>query len=1635
MTLSDGGETPVVVTLTEKDSETGEWTFSGVDLTELADGAISISAEVTDAAGNTATAELEDGLTLDTVAEAGIVTVGDITADDIVNIAESDSTIIVSGTAVGGDISYQDVVSFTVNGHDYETTVDVDGNWSVEVSGADLSEDPNFEVVVHSSDEAGNTVESSVSSSHDIDLSTFATINVDRVTDDKVINGIEASEGNLVPITGSVKGDAQPGDTITVSVDGNVIGTGVVSDQLSEDGNYYLFSVDVLGSDLANTLEYFPEVSVTVSGFDSSGNPFSQTNVQTYDVDLSATAGVVSITSLPDGNVIDLTDPEGDVEIAGTAIGGDISQGDVVSATINGKEYTTTVGANGVWVLSVTGSDLADDPDLEVVVTSSDSSGNTVLSTVSSELTVNVNQAPVAVDDTASGNEDTVITIDVLANDTDPENDSLSIVKAEVSGNQGTVEIVNGKLEFTPVDDFSGEVTIDYAISDGVLTSQASVTVTVDAVADAPTLEVELSDAVSQGAITLSEDNINNLGAQGDGYINSNNVTAESVSRVFDFGAEYAGQEVTISFDSDISGGWEDGVQSSDSNYTETKDTYTISINGVQQDQFTYEQNTGTPSHNQSNSYTVTLDADGKATVVFEVASTATVEVVDISNIQASVDSGLFISQLSIDGASTDTDGSEVLSYSISALPEGASLLDADGSVIAANTDGSYSFAADEVDGLQISTSQDTGGFDVVVTVTSTDGDSTSQVSQTITVGDLNTNPVAVDDYGFAGLVGSYYGTDTQIDSLEEFISVIANNEPTATFNATNIDYSSTGSTSESTSVATQTNLQTFLGDDAASLSSDPDDNTDGGIHLQGYIFLAAGTYNFQVYADDGYQISIDGENVATVSNNQSPTSTTHSEFEIAEDGYYAIDMIWWDQGGDYVFQPTISSDGGETYATLDSSMLSSIKGTPLSTDDEHSITISPETLLANDSDSDGDTLSISSISDVQNGYAYLNSDGNVVFIAAAGFSGTASFDYTITDGNGGFDTATASVEVTASAILPTVTVSLSDVIESSTSSSTTDTSDNWQGFSSSSEATKVFSGDYNSWTSFSDRDDAVYVGDDIDGADLNTKGGDDKVFIKDDIYSGRTVYLKDGDDKIIVGSAYQDGEVKDGSVVQGTIKAGSGNDEIQIGGSLTGEVYGNSGDDEILIGGDASGNIKAGSGSDAVIVGGNTSGYISLDDSRDSDGGNDSLTIKGSTSSSSIYAGTGNDSIVIEGDSSSHIELDDNDLSTGGDDSLYIGGSSSGTIQAGAGDDTVSIAGDVKAYVNLESGDDYLSVGGSVVGATIHGGSGNDFIVIEGALSNGAYIDGQEGTDSIVLKSYSLSDYQLNLDGIKYQVANFENILFSDGSYQGDITAFSDYLAGNTPDSNIPNSSDYAYTYNINVDIDNENATAEGATVNLFGIPTGVTVQLNGETLTSNVDGSYSFDIEQDQTSIDGLSILTDVELPEFELTSTVTNKVDDTDVDGTIVTDSFQSGTEAIDTLVGDLGSDVLFGGDDEAADILTGGAGNDVFILNDVNDQSNIDTITDFNAADDALDLTDLLSGIEGSPGKDADMDAITEFLEAHVKVEDGAVKVDDEDVANFVDETSSFDSNGDGSVNTSDSIKVIYNNEEYNINIDG
>ena len=81
---------------------------------------------------------------------------------------------------------------------------------------------------------------------------------------------------------------------------------------------------------------------------------------------------------------------------------------------------------------------------------------------------VGCNDAPAAVDDTASGTEDTPLTIDpadLLADDTDADDDTLS-VSAVSNASGGSAVLDAGTITFTPDADLCGAAGFDYDISD-----------------------------------------------------------------------------------------------------------------------------------------------------------------------------------------------------------------------------------------------------------------------------------------------------------------------------------------------------------------------------------------------------------------------------------------------------------------------------------------------------------------------------------------------------------------------------------------------------------------------------------------------------------------------------------------------------------------------------------------------------------------------------------------------------------------------------------------------------------------------------------------------------------------------------------------------------------------------------------------------------------------------------------------------------------------------------------------------------------------------------------------------------------------------------------------------------------------
>ncbi len=99
-----------------------------------------------------------------------------------------------------------------------------------------------------------------------------------------------------------------------------------------------------------------------------------------------------------------------------------------------------------------------------------------------------VNQAPIAMDDSATTNPSTAVSVAVLANDWDPDGDPLTVTSVTQGANGAVVINADGTATYTPNAGFMGGDGFTYSISDGQGGSaSAGVTITVNAVNQPPT--------------------------------------------------------------------------------------------------------------------------------------------------------------------------------------------------------------------------------------------------------------------------------------------------------------------------------------------------------------------------------------------------------------------------------------------------------------------------------------------------------------------------------------------------------------------------------------------------------------------------------------------------------------------------------------------------------------------------------------------------------------------------------------------------------------------------------------------------------------------------------------------------------------------------------------------------------------------------------------------------------------------------------------------------------------------------------------------------------------------------------------------------------------------------------------------
>jgi len=327
-------------------------------LAGLADGSYTLTATLSDLAGNTTT--VPETFTV-VAANPPVPTIETPFGDTFLNQREADTDQTLTGTT-GVTGAGQSVV-VNIGGVDHTATVDAAGIWTVNISAADLqliTEGPQ-NIVVTATDSAGNT--GTANSAITVDY-TLPTLSFDPVATDDIINAAETLQPVVISGTSDIP-DA--GQTVSVVLSfNNVTYTAVVQ----PDGTWSFTLPSSVVQALADTTY---TLSATIT--DAAGN--TTTGTHTFTVDAAAAdLPTLTITAVSEDDYINAAEKGADIPITGTSTNLEVGQTVVVS--FNGKNYNALVGANGDWTATVPLADLAtlSDGPITVTATSADLAGN-----------------------------------------------------------------------------------------------------------------------------------------------------------------------------------------------------------------------------------------------------------------------------------------------------------------------------------------------------------------------------------------------------------------------------------------------------------------------------------------------------------------------------------------------------------------------------------------------------------------------------------------------------------------------------------------------------------------------------------------------------------------------------------------------------------------------------------------------------------------------------------------------------------------------------------------------------------------------------------------------------------------------------------------------------------------------------------------------------------------------------------------------------------------------------------------------------------------------------------------------------------------------------------------------------------
>ena len=581
-----------------------------------------------------------------------------------------------------------------------------------------------------------------------------------------------------------------------------------------------------------------------------------------------------------------------------------------------------------------------------------------------------VNDLPVAVDDAVSTDEDTAVTIPVLANDTDPDTGDVLIVTGftQPPATQGAVTAgPDGTLIFTPAANFNGEVTFTYTIRDRPtgdpdgLTADGTVTVTVLPVNDAPLANPDVVFTPEDTGITI------------DVVGNDSDVDGDALTIAPGSLTTPANGTVTIT--------------------TEGAVRYTPNLNFNGTDTFTYRVTDGKGGFSDPATVTVAVRPVNDPPVATD--GTATTD--EDAPVTGSV--APLVSDVDIDA---DGNG-DTLTFSVGAQPANGSI------TIAAN--GAYTYMPN----------RDYNGADQFSYVVTDQAGASATAVVTVTIAAVDDLPVVRDgtrttpeDTGFSG---SLAGLATDVDSQQLTFSLVngpANGtvriEPDGRFSyVPNANFN--GEDPFTFAVSDGAGRQTFGTFDVVVTPVN-----DAPVASPRTITIDED----QVLTDTlaGLATDIDGDPL-TFSLATAPANGT---IDIAADGSFTYTPEADFNGTDTFSYTVRDGQGGSATATV-MIRVAAANDAPVAVDDGQTYARQPSYTIDvtdNDTDVDGDPLAVDPasltppISDGATvGTLEVNDDGDVVFTPTdPGFVGLVTFTYQATDGTATSNPATVTLDI-----------------------------------------------------------------------------------------------------------------------------------------------------------------------------------------------------------------------------------------------------------------------------------------------------------------------------------------------------------------------------------------------------------------------------------------------------------------------------------------------------------------------------------------------------------------------------------------------------------------------------------------------